>query len=59
MRKILLSFADEKYYHQQAILNTSSHHYFDEIINVSPYDIEEEFIKQNQDIFFPDKQDRT
>lgn len=51
MRKILLSFADEKYHYQQTILNISSKLYFDEIINVGPEDIEEEFIKENKEIF--------
>jgi hypothetical protein len=51
MKKILLSFADEKYRSQQNILHLSSKLYFNEIINVSPEDIEEDFIKENQDIF--------
>lgn len=51
MRKILLSFADQKYQPQQQLLTFSSKPYFDEIINVGPGDIEEEFIKFNQDIF--------
>jgi hypothetical protein len=51
MRKILLSFADEKYIHQQNILYLSSKLHFDEIISVGPEDIEEDFIKENQEIF--------
>ncbi len=51
MKKILLSFADQKYQIQQNILTFSSKPYFDEIINVGPEDIEEEFIEQNQEIF--------
>jgi len=51
MRKILLSFADQKYQTQQQLLTFSSKLYFDEIINVGPEDIEEEFIKSNQEIF--------
>jgi hypothetical protein len=51
MRKILLSFADEKYQPQQQLLTLSSKPYFNEIINVGPEDIEKEFTKENQEIF--------
>ena len=50
-KKVLLSFADSKYIQQQNILNLSSNSYFDEIINVSPEDIEKEFLEENKNIF--------
>jgi hypothetical protein len=51
MKKILISFADEKYQSQQQLLTFSSKPYFDEIINVGPEDIEQEFIESNQETF--------
>jgi hypothetical protein len=50
MKKILLSFADQKYQIQQNILTFSSKSYFDEIIEVGPKDIEDEFYQQYKEI---------
>ena len=50
MKKILLSFADDKYKLNQRLLIFSAKPYFDEIIEVGPEDIEDEFFQSHKEI---------
>lgn len=50
MRKYLLNFANHKFRFAQKILSSSAKPYFDEIIEVSPANIEEHFLKANEEI---------
>ncbi len=50
MKKILLSFADDKYKLNQRLLTFSAKPYFDEIIEVGPEDIEDEFFQKHKEI---------
>jgi len=50
VKKILLSFADDKYKLNQRLLTFSAKPYFDEIIEVGPEDIEDEFFQKHKEI---------
>jgi len=51
MKKYLLNFADKNYELQQKLQIVSTKDYFDEIISVSPDDIEPDFKEKNKAIF--------